>query len=88
MSQFTEDDEGKTVINPVGDEVGIVKVVKDGDAYVDPHPTVADQIKTHLGWEDDPGMNEAHLKDKYIDEITDSQVKLRQDLSTDQTGPK
>lgn len=39
MPQFSEENEGKTVVNPVGDEVDIVQEVKDGVPYVKPDPT-------------------------------------------------
>lgn len=86
MTQFTEDDEGKTVVNPVGDEVGIIEIVKDGAAYVNPHPDWSDRIKAEIGWKDDPDMTEQPLEDGHVAEITDEQVYLSQDLQVDQTG--
>lgn len=88
MPRFTENDEGKTVINPVGDEVGIVEIVEDGTAYVNPHPDWKDRIKAHLGWEDDPDITEQPLEDEHVAEITDEQVILNQDLHVDKTRTK
>lgn len=85
MPQFTDEDEGKTVINPVGEEVGIVELVTDGTAYVEPHPDWSDRIKARIGWEETPDMDEQPLKDEHVDEITDDQVILRQDIQIDRT---
>ena len=71
-----EEDEGKTVVNPDGEEVGMVVDVDDGQMYVDPHPSITDRIRTVLGWSD-------HDDDSYllgtdhIDRIDDDQVVLR-----------
>lgn len=83
MPQFTEEDEGKTVVNPVGEKVGIIELVKNRTAYVDPHPSWSDRIKAHIGWEDTPDMSEQPLEDDFVEEITDDQVILRQDLQID-----
>ena len=88
MPQFTEDDKGKPVVNPVGDEVGIVQVVEDGVPYVKPNPDLGDRIKAVLGWDADPGMNEYPLDDEHIEEVTDDRVKLYQSLPTDQSYRK
>jgi len=48
----TEDDEGKTVVNADGDEIGMVVAVESGQTYVDPHPSITDRIRTALGWGD------------------------------------
>ena len=84
MSRFTDEDEGKTVINPVGDEVGIVELVTDGTAYVEPHPDWSDRIKASIGWEETPDIDEQPLEDEHVEEITDDQIVLRQDLQIDQ----
>lgn len=88
MPQFTEEDKGKAVVNPVGDEVGIVQVVEDGVPYVKPSPDLGDRIKAALGWDEDPGMNEYPLDDEHIEEVTDDHVKLYQSLPTDQSYRK
>lgn len=86
MSQFTEDDEGKTVINPVDEEVGIVQTVEEGEAYVDVHPDFVDRIKADVGRGDDPSIDEYRIEDAHVEEITDDAVHLNQDLVTDQSG--
>ncbi|WP_207589732.1 hypothetical protein [Halomontanus rarus] len=86
MPRFTDDDVGKTVVNPVGDEVGIVETVENGVAYVDPHPDWSDRIKATIGWEDEPDITEQPLEDEHVEEVTDDEIILRQDLQIDQTG--
>lgn len=71
-----EEDEGKTVVNPDGEEVGMVVDVDSDQLYVDPHPSITDRIRTVLGWSD-------HDDDSYllgtdhIDHIDDDRVVLR-----------
>lgn len=88
MPQFSEEDEGKTVVNPVGDEVGIVQEVEDGVPYVKPNPDLTDKIKASLGWDENPGMSEYPLDDEHIEEVTEEKVQLYQDLPTDQSYRK
>lgn len=83
MARFTEDDQGKTVVNSVGDEVGIVEVVEDGTAYVNPHPDWSDRIETRIGWKDEPDISEQPLDDEMVEEVTDERVILRQDHQVD-----
>ncbi|WP_324664641.1 hypothetical protein [Haloarcula sediminis] len=77
-----EEDEGKTVVNPDGEEVGMVVDVDNSQLYVDPHPSITDRIRTALGWSD-------HDDDSYllgtdhIDHIDDDQVVLRMERDTE-----
>jgi len=77
-----EEDEGKTVVNPDGEEVGMVIDVESGQMYVDPHPSITDRIRTVLGWSD-------HDEDSYmlgtdhIDHIDDDQVVLSMEHETE-----
>jgi len=71
-----EEDEGKTVVNPNGEEVGMVVDVDSGQMYVDPHPSITDRIRTVLGWsehDDDSYL----LGTDHIDHIDDDQIVLR-----------
>lgn len=72
---FTEDDEGKTVVNDQGDEVGIIADVEHGTAYVDPDPGVTDKIKSKLGW-DDRGEDTYPLQEESVDSVTDDEIRL------------
>lgn len=86
MPHFTEDDVGKTVINPVGETVGIVEDVEDGVPYVDPNPSLTDRIEAALGWTDGADMSEQPLEDEHVEDVTDDEVILRQDLQIDRSG--
>lgn len=72
---FTEDDEGKTVVNDRGDEVGIIADVEHGTAYVDPDPGVTDKIKSKLGWED-RDEDTYPLQEESVGSVTDDEVRL------------
>ncbi|MFC7046513.1 PRC-barrel domain containing protein [Halobacteriaceae archaeon GCM10025711] len=52
---FTGDDEGKTVVNKDGDEIGVIKEVRTGTAYVDPDPNLLDTIRSKLSWDQTGG---------------------------------
>lgn len=73
-----DDDVGKDVIDDNGEKVGVVTEVDEATnvMYVDPHPGLAQRVKTRLGWE-------GHDEDAYtvetdrIAEITDDEVLLR-----------
>jgi hypothetical protein len=48
----TEEDEGKTVVDTEGTELGIVSHVEGGRLYVDPDPSLTDRLASALGWGD------------------------------------
>lgn len=48
--ELTESAEGRRVVDGDGNEVGVVSGVRDGTAYVDPHPDITDAALTRLGW--------------------------------------
>jgi hypothetical protein len=72
---FTEDDEGKTVVNDQGDEVGIIADVEHGTAYVDPDPGLTDKIKSKLGW-DDRDEDTYPLQSESVASVDDDAVRL------------
>lgn len=78
---ITEDDEGKTVVNADGDEVGMVTEVRGETAYVDPDPGLTDAIKSNLGWED-VDTDDYPLKDDRIAGVDedDDEIRLSRDL--------
>ena len=74
---ITESDEGKSVVDEHGEEIGIVADVRGGTAYVDPDPGLVTQMKSKLGWEE--ADEETYpLNSSDIAEITDDEVRLRQ----------
>ncbi|MFP9192019.1 PRC-barrel domain containing protein [Natronosalvus vescus] len=74
-ARFSGDDQGKTVVNANGDRIGIVEDVRDGTAYVNPDPGMADTIKSKLGWGDVSGEN-YELDDTNVERITDDEIRL------------
>lgn len=76
-----DDDEGKTVFDASGDEVGMVVDVRGDTIYVDPHPSITDKFKSVLGWdmdEDDahpiPGDRIARITDRRIELVDESEM--------------
>ena len=75
MPTFTEEDEGKRVVDSRGEKVGMVKSVRGGQAYVDPDPGITDSIKSKLGWESVDADDYA-LDETQVEEITGDEVRL------------
>ena len=71
----SDDDEGKTVVDATGAEVGMVTDVEGDILYVDPHPSIADRIKTTLGW-GEPDEDDYTISPDRIARITRDQVEL------------
>jgi hypothetical protein len=74
-ARFTDDDEGKRVVNAEGDEIGIIETVEGGSAYVNPDPGVTDAIKSKLGW-GDSDEESYELADRNVETVTDDEVRL------------
>lgn len=74
----TEAEEGKTVVDATGEEVGMVVDVEGDTVHVDPHPSLTDRIKQVLDW---GGRDEDTypLKSDHISRITDDEVQLTVD---------
>lgn len=81
---FTEDDEGKSVVNDQGEDVGIIADVEHGTAYVNPDPGVTDKIKSKLGW-DDRDEDTYPLQEESVESVTDDEIRLAS-ASTAGTG--
>lgn len=77
MGNLTEDDEGKRVVTTDGDEVGMIREVRGGTAYVEPDPGMFDTIKAKLDW-GDPGEEAYPIDADRVDRVTDDEVHLRQ----------
>lgn len=73
---FTDDDEGKTVVNEDGEDVGIVTTVEHGTAHVNPDPGVTDKIKSTLGWGDGDDEDTYPLQEESVDSVTDDEIRL------------
>lgn len=84
---FTDDDEGKTVINDDGENVGIVSDVEHGTAYVDPDPGLTDKVMAKLGW-DERDEETYPLQEESVESVTDDEIRLGPaagDETTDQS---
>lgn len=78
MVQFSEDDEGKSVVVD-GDTVGIVSEVEHGTAYVDPDTGITDKLKAKLDW-GDRDEDTYPLQEQAVDTVTDDEIRLRSNL--------
>ncbi|MXV61973.1 hypothetical protein GS429_07860 [Natronorubrum sp. JWXQ-INN-674] len=78
-ANFTVDDEGKSVVNTNGKEIGVVQDVEAGVAYVEPGPEMTDSIKSRLRRDRDvaDGMENYQIDEDYVDEITGGEVRLQ-----------
>lgn len=72
----TEDDQGKKVVSATGEELGMITEVKEGTAYVNPDPGIADTISSKLGW-GDAGDDDYELHNDQIKTVTDKEVRLK-----------
>ena len=78
MAQFSEDDEGKSVV--MGDDkVGMVQEVRGDTAYVNPDAGITDKIKASLDWGEDT-EDTYPLEADRVDAITDDEIRLRSNL--------
>lgn len=76
---LTDDEEGKTVVDASGEELGLITAVENDTAAVDPNPDLAESITARLGWgsgdEDDYTVH-----GDAVGEVTDDEVRLRDDI--------
>jgi hypothetical protein len=75
---ITEDEEGKSVVNTYGDEIGIVTEVREDVLYVDPDPGMTEKITSSLGWGDSDDDDVYPIEANQIETITDDDVKISQ----------
>lgn len=81
MAQFSDDDEGKSVVNADGEEVGIITTVEHGTAHVNPDPGITDKIMSTLGWSDQD-EDTYPLQEESVEAITDDEVRLSSTTGT------
>jgi len=75
VRNFRASDEGKTVLNADGDEIGTIDSVSNNRAYVMPKQGLSDRIRQRLGWEEDEETYE--LKHSRVADIAGDEVHLR-----------
>lgn len=81
VANITETEEGKTVVNADGEEIGIVSEVHDNVAAVESDPDLTDEMKAKLGWEaTDPETDTYRLREEAVRTTTDDEVHLRGEL--------
>jgi hypothetical protein len=72
---LSESDEGKTVVDSSGQELGVVAEVREGAAFVSPMDDLASPTRGKLGWGGDDrdvyGLDQA-----LVDAVTNSEVRL------------
>lgn len=78
-TNITEEDEGKKVVGADGEEIGMISNVRSGTPYVDPSPSLGDQLMAKLGWEGSD-EDDYRLEESHIDQVTDDHVRLRRDM--------
>jgi hypothetical protein len=73
--EVTENDEGKTVVNTYGEEIGVVSAVREGTLYVDPDPGLAEKVTSSFGW--GSGDDESYpVEAQQIERITADEVEI------------
>lgn len=72
---FTDDDEGKQVVNSDGSDVGRVMEVRGETAHVEVDPGVTDQVKSKLGW-GGADQDSYPLDGEKVETITDDEIRL------------
>jgi hypothetical protein len=78
-SKFTEEDEGKRVVGPDGEEIGIVTGVDGDRADVEADPSAVETVKSKLGWEDS-GDDTYEISTSAVETVTDDEVRLQRNL--------
>ena len=76
--EFTEADEGASVFDADREKFGVVTEVRDGTAYVEPDPSLTEEMKAKLDW----GSHEADeetfaLNGDWVEAVEDGEILLR-----------
>ncbi len=75
--ELTDEDEGKTVIDPEGEPLGEIDRIEDGTAYVVPDRDLTDEIKSWIGLGEDTETGDAFpLPQGRIGSVTDDEIRL------------
>lgn len=72
---------GKPVVDAEGNEIGLVRSVDNGLAYIEPDPTSREVLLAKLDW-GISGRNAYPLDSRKIDAITDETVRLQGSLNS------
>ncbi|ELY52428.1 hypothetical protein [Natronorubrum bangense] len=84
MSVLSTEDEGKFLMDIRGEQIGIVTEVDPIEqiAYVDPEPTLTNAWLQSLG-RGDAGEDDLEIPAENIETITDSEIRVDADLSSE-----
>ncbi|RQG96417.1 hypothetical protein [Natrarchaeobius chitinivorans] len=84
MSVLSTEDEGKFLMDVRGEQIGIVTEIDPIEqiAYVDPEPTLTNAWIQSLG-RGGAGDDDLEIPAENIETITDSEVRVDADLSSD-----
>ena len=84
MSVLSTEDEGKFLMDIRGEQIGIVTKVDPIEqiAYVDPEPTLTNAWLQSLG-RGDAGEDDLEIPAENIETITDSEIRVDADLSSE-----
>lgn len=76
---FTEEDQGKRVVDADGNKLGVISGVRGRTAYVNPNPGIGGRILSKLGWDN---VDEADypLDGNQVEMITDDEIRLKPNL--------
>lgn len=75
-TKLTEEDEGKRVISGNGDDLGMIREVREGTPYVETDPDVFEKVKAKFDW-GEPEEETYPLKTADIADVTEDEVHLR-----------
>lgn len=75
----TDDDEGKAVVDSHGQKIGMVTEIRSGTAYVNADASLADTIRSKLGW-GEADQDDYPLERNRIHTVTDDEVRLKDDF--------
>ncbi|WP_134670025.1 PRC-barrel domain containing protein [Halorussus marinus] len=73
---LTQDDEGKRVVGPDGELLGVVRKVDQGVAHVDPDAGDYDRVKRYLDWGDEDAADYT-FQEAAIEESTAEEIVLQ-----------
>ncbi|KTG10746.1 glycosyltransferase [Haloprofundus marisrubri] len=79
MATLTTEDEGKVLVDAVGEKLGLVKAVERNVAYVDPDPGITDAILAVFGRED-ADTDDLAVDGEYIETVSEGEIRLREDI--------
>lgn len=75
--EFTEQDEGASVFDADSEKIGVVTEVRDGTAYVEPEPSLSEELKAKLDWGSHEADADAYaLRAEWVDEVEDGEILL------------